>query len=66
MKVIVNGREREAPEAATLAALCDELDLPESGVAVALDGGLVSRDAWSATELYQGARIEVLTAVGGG
>jgi sulfur carrier protein len=36
------------------------------GVAVALDGEVVTRSRWSDTELAEGARIEVVAAIGGG
>ena len=36
------------------------------GVAVALNGEVVRRGSWQQTELPDGARIEVVTAVQGG
>ena len=48
------------PDALTL------LGVPETGVAVAVDGSVVPRAAWPATVLAEGARVEVLTAVQGG
>jgi sulfur carrier protein len=66
MTVTVNGTHRDMPEGASLGMLCGELDLPGTGVAVALDGDVVARQAWPTTELHDGARVEILTAVGGG
>jgi sulfur carrier protein len=66
MKVTVNGTEKECPEGLSLGALCGELEVPDSGIAVAIDGQIVTRGQWPATELHDGARVEVLTAVGGG
>jgi sulfur carrier protein len=40
--------------------------VPQTGVAVAVDGAVVPRAAWPDTVLTDGARLEVLTAVQGG
>ncbi|MGW9113114.1 sulfur carrier protein ThiS [Microbacterium sp. NPDC055683] len=42
------------------------LDGAPLGVAVAVDGGVVPRAAWSSRLLVAGARVEVLTAAQGG
>ena len=66
MTVTVNGMRWELPEEATLADVLARLDVPERGVAVALDGAVVPRAAWPAAALADGACVEVLTAVQGG
>ena len=68
MRVVVNGEDRALQTGATVADVVRSLDLaPEPrGVAVALDGEVVIRGAWSSTVLSEGARIEVLGAIGGG
>jgi sulfur carrier protein len=64
--VWINGERRElAPGASVLDAVA-ALDVPRSGLAVAVDGQVVPRAAWSGAMLEDGARIEVLTAVQGG
>ena len=65
MKVIANGAEHEL-RAGTLAELLRTLGTPEQGIAVAVDGELVTREAWERTQLSDGARVEVVTAVEGG
>ena len=63
--ITVNGEPRET--AATVAALLAETDgVPGRGVAVAIDGEVVPRSAWSDTPIPDGARVEILTAVQGG
>lgn len=42
------------------------LDGSALGVAIAVDGAVVPRSAWSARELHSGARIEFVTAAQGG
>ncbi|MGH3977615.1 MAG: sulfur carrier protein ThiS [Pseudonocardiaceae bacterium] len=66
MTVTVNGMRRELPEGATLDGVLDELGVPPSGVAVAVDGAVVTRASWAATTLTDGATVEVLTAMQGG
>jgi sulfur carrier protein len=66
MIVTVNGEEHALPAEATVASLVEELSAPSRGVAVAIDGEVVPRAAWPATELRDGARIEVVAAIQGG
>jgi sulfur carrier protein len=65
MIVVVNEKQVEVDEQTTVAALLESLGFPDRGIAVALDWAVLPRSGW-ATELFDGARIEVLTAVQGG
>ena len=47
-------------------ALAIELDLPEKGVALALDGKMVPRADWECTALHEGAKLLVIRATCGG
>jgi sulfur carrier protein len=67
--ITVNGEPRHLAPGTTVATLLDELeDLPagQRGVAVAVDAEVVPRGEWSATELGDGAAVEVLVAIQGG
>ena len=68
MNVTVNGEPRELGAGATVATVVEMLDVAPSGrgVAVALDGEVVSRSRWDVTELHDGVAIEVVAAIGGG
>ena len=68
MRVVLNGAETELADGATVVAALDSLDLPGAGrgVAVAVDAEVVPRGEWAATELHDGARVEVLRAIQGG
>ncbi|WP_243791348.1 sulfur carrier protein ThiS [Saccharopolyspora gloriosae] len=66
MQVVINGSARPVDVDATLATALAEFGVAEQGVAVAVDGTVVPRASWTATELRDGAAIEVLTAVQGG
>ncbi|GAB3282692.1 sulfur carrier protein ThiS [Parasphingorhabdus pacifica] len=66
MNVVINGTQREFPEETTVAAALAELEMPEQGIAVAIDGNLVPKGQWAETPLRPGGTVEVLSAVQGG
>ena len=68
MNITVNGEARELPAGATVASVIELLDVTPGarGVAVALDGEVVTRSAWTRTELREGTAIEVVAAIQGG
>jgi sulfur carrier protein len=68
MRVVLNGNETDLADGATVQAALDALALPGAGrgVAVAVDAEVVPRGQWEATELHDGARVEVLRAIQGG
>jgi sulfur carrier protein len=65
MIVVVNEKKVEVDERTTVAALLESLGFPDRGIAVAMDASVLPRSDW-ATELFDGARLEVVTAVQGG
>jgi thiazole synthase len=68
MRIELNGDARELAEGATLAEAAREAGAGEDarGVAVALDGEVVPRGEWEATQLREGQAVEVLAAIQGG
>lgn len=68
MRIVVNGRETELADGATVQAALEALEVPAGGrgVAVAVDAEVVPRGRWSAHELEDGARVEVVRAIQGG
>ncbi|MGB9227439.1 sulfur carrier protein ThiS [Mycobacterium sp.] len=65
MIVLVNEERIEIDEQTTVAALLESMGFPDRGIAVALDWSVLPRSDWE-TKLFDGARIEVVTAVQGG
>jgi sulfur carrier protein len=63
----VNGRD-ERLAVVTLAALLQEkaVDTGRRGIAVALNGAIVPRAAWSQTALHPGDSIEIVRVLQGG
>ena len=68
MNVTVNGESRRLAPGATVASVIELLDVSPGGrgVAVALDGEVVTRSQWTETKLREGAAVEVVAAIGGG
>jgi sulfur carrier protein len=68
VNVTINGRPREVGAGATVASVVEMLDVSPGarGVAVALDGEVVSRGRWAETELHEGSLVEVVAAIQGG
>jgi sulfur carrier protein len=63
--ITVNGEPRELT--GTVDELLDALGIEvRRGLAVAVDAAVVPRGAWSTTEVRDGARVEIVTAVQGG
>jgi sulfur carrier protein len=68
MIITVNGQPRELESGATVAAVVALLEVPADarGVAVALDGEVVTRSSWSETEVADGSLVEIVSAIQGG
>ena len=61
MKVTINNKETET-QAKTIRELAQELDLPATGVAVAISNEMVPRDEWENTIITEGADIVIVKA----
>jgi len=68
MIITVNGQSRELEAGATVAGVVALLEVPADarGVAVALDGEVVTRSRWSETEVADGSQVEIVSAIQGG
>jgi sulfur carrier protein len=66
--IVLNGHSSDVSAGETVAAVLARLGLDPAarGVAVAVDGEVVPRDAWESFALDEAARVEVLTAMQGG
>jgi sulfur carrier protein len=64
--IIINGEPSDLAPGATVTALLAHLDVPERGVAVAVDAEVVPRGEWETFAVADHARVEVLIAVQGG
>jgi sulfur carrier protein len=68
VNVLVNGVSKQMHSGATVTQVLVALELSPAarGIAVARNGDVVLRAEWSATQLENGDRLEVLHAVQGG
>jgi len=62
----VNGEPRAIPSQFSLQQLLIDLGLGEKRVAIELNQSVVRRGDWSATNLREGDRVEIVHFVGGG
>jgi sulfur carrier protein len=66
MDIVINGERHQVADDISLAGAVELISKAASGVAVAVNGEVVRRGAWSSTRLAGGDELEVLTAVQGG
>jgi thiamine biosynthesis protein ThiS len=66
MTLTINGEAREFSSISTLSDLVAQLGMKADRVAIELNRELVPRDRWSATQLSDGDKLEIVHFVGGG
>ena len=62
----INGESQSVAEGTQLLELLDGLNLPSSGIAVAIDQRIIPRREYDGLTLVDGSTIEIVRAVGGG
>ncbi len=62
----INGEARRVPQRTTLRELLDVLELPDQGVALAVNRSVVPRQQWSARQVAPSDKIDIVRAIGGG
>jgi thiamine biosynthesis protein ThiS len=66
IEITVNGEVRLVPQGETITGLLASLALDPERVAVELDRRIIKQPDWTATELRDGAQLEIVQFVGGG
>lgn len=66
MRVIVNGKETELPEALSGAALLERLGVPAAALVAEVNGAVLSLAQFTILAIRDGDVIELVTLVGGG
>lgn len=66
MTIYVNNQKHEVADALRVDELAASLQLPEQGVAVAVDNRMVPRTQWAETRLQPEARVVIIKAACGG
>lgn len=65
MKVSINNKETET-QALNVKQLAEELSLPATGVAIAINNKMVPRNQWESAQVAEGANIVIIKAFCGG
>lgn len=66
ISVQINGEERIIPAGLNIRSLVAHLGLDPGRVAVEMNRRLVRKPEWDATRVEEGAKLEIVTFVGGG
>ena len=66
MNVKINNTPFQLPEGATVSQVAEERNLPDRGVALAVNNQMVPRAEWNNTVLAEGDDIVILKAFCGG
>ena len=66
MKITINNKQTEYPEGTTLRNVADSCQLPEKGVAVAVNNEMIPRSGWESHVVSDGDEIVILKAFCGG
>ena len=62
----LNGESQTVPAESSVSCLLEHLEVPRLGVAVAINGRVVPKGDHHTTIVPDGARVEIIRAVGGG
>ncbi|MCF0189710.1 MAG: sulfur carrier protein ThiS [Marinilabiliaceae bacterium] len=65
MNIIVND-EQITFDGQTISDLTKQLNLPEAGVAIAIDSVIISREQWASYQLNEGSNLLIIKAACGG
>lgn len=66
MTLKINGEPQSVEEGTRLLDLLKALDLPSSGIAVAIDQRIIPKGDYADVVLVEGSSVEIVRAVGGG
>ena len=66
MKVLVNSKETELAGQTTVSALKHSLQLPEQGVAIAVNNKMIPRAEWDSFQLKENDNVVIIKAACGG
>jgi thiamine biosynthesis protein ThiS len=66
MRLVLNGRDADLADGASVRELLESLGLGAGGVAVELNREILKKDLFPSTLLKEGDRVEIVHFVGGG
>ncbi|MDH3493122.1 MAG: sulfur carrier protein ThiS [Acidobacteriota bacterium] len=66
ISLTINGEVRDVPAGKLLSDLIEELDLPDTRIAIEVNGSVIRRNAWCDVTLSDSDVLEIIHFVGGG
>jgi sulfur carrier protein len=66
MKIQINNTPHEFEEKANLIDVIGFLQLPEKGIALAIDNRVIPKAEWSSVELFENMKLTMIRATQGG
>jgi sulfur carrier protein len=66
MIILLNNKNQELKSASNLLALIQELNLPEKGIALAVNNQVIPKNDWQSFELSEQMRVTLIRATQGG
>ncbi|MDA8195593.1 MAG: sulfur carrier protein ThiS [Actinomycetota bacterium] len=66
MQIVLNGRVTSVDESITLGGLIDTFTSDRRGIAVALNGEVITRSSWDNHQIKDDDAVEVLSIAAGG
>ena len=66
MKLLINGENRDCPEAANIADLVEKMELPGPTLLVEHNGLALRREEWPTRAVAEGDRLEIMKIAAGG
>ena len=66
MKIYVNNKETDVSENMKVNELAQQLQLPDKGIALAVNNQMIPRTEWSNTTLKAESHVIIIKAAGGG
>jgi sulfur carrier protein len=66
IEIVVNGEAKRVPQGFHVGRLLEWLSIDPARVAVELNRSIVRKQDWSATQVEDGAQLEIVWFVGGG
>jgi len=66
IEIVLNGAPKRVPAGLQIPQLLEFLEIDPSRVAIELNRAIVRKPEWAASEVHEGAEVEVVWFVGGG
>jgi len=66
LKVVVNNKEVEISDESTINDLISEMNMPDRGIAIAINNEVIPKENWAGFKLIKETRVTLIKATQGG